>query len=239
MYNSILIKQPSGLGDIFFLQKLVYYLHKNYDCQIVWPVLTQFLYIKDYLKYDYINFVDINSQYDGKTAYIQNQLGIYEYQNHLVIPIQYAEWSFPNISVMEAKYKFFDLGFKDWADYFSFERNLDRENELFYNILKLKDNSKYTLINRKYGSPPDSKNSEYIDITKFSNFIEMDYIDGINLFDWCKVIENANVIHTVDTSINYLIDKLKVNAELYLYSRFNPPNYTHIKNIFSANWIFN
>jgi hypothetical protein len=140
---------------------------------------------------------------------------------------------------MEAKYNFLELDFSDWSDYFTFERNSKRENNLYYNILNLKDDSNYILINRKYGSPPNSVDCTHIDLSKFNEYIELDYIDGINLFDWCKVIENAKEIHTVDTSINYIIDKLSLNSKLELYSRYNPANYIHIQNIFKTKYNFN
>ena len=62
-------------------------------------------------------------------------------------------------------------------------------------------------------------------------------IDGYNPFDWAKVIEKASEISIIDTSFNYLIEKLDLNAEnLYLTSRFTPPNFSHIINLFKKNW---
>lgn len=196
------------------------------------------MWIKDYIKTPFIEFVDVNQEFEGMNAYNHQQLHPYEFDNYLVLPIDNSGIIF-NGSIMEAKYKFLDLDFADWSDYFTFERNLERENELYYKILNLTDNSVYTLINRKYGSPPNSVNCVHIDLTKFNSYVELDYIDGINLFDWCKVIENAKEIHTVDTSINYIIDKLSLNSKLELYSRYNPPNYIHIKNIFKTKYNFN
>jgi hypothetical protein len=58
-------------------------------------------------------------------------------------------------------------------------------------------------------------------------------------FDWAKVIENAKEISIVDTSFNYLIEKLDLKAEkLYLTSRFTPANFSHIINLFKKNWIY-
>ena len=58
-------------------------------------------------------------------------------------------------------------------------------------------------------------------------------------FDWSKVIENAKEISIVDTSFNYLIEKLDLKSQnLYLTSRFTPPNFSHIINLFKKNWIY-
>lgn len=56
--------------------------------------------------------------------------------------------------------------------------------------------------------------------------IEISLIGDKTLFDWCKVIENATEIHTVDTSINYVIETLNLKAvELNIYPRHSD----HIK----------
>ena len=44
-----LIKQPIGIGDVFYLQKFAFILKKNgYD--VVWPLRDDIFWIKDYVK---------------------------------------------------------------------------------------------------------------------------------------------------------------------------------------------
>ena len=215
--NKIIIRQPAGIGDIFFTQKIAHYLHQHYKLDIIWPVIPEFIWIKDYIKNPFLHFVLIDSEFEGKHVLENDVPYIFEYDNFLVIPLQRADWVF-NGSVMDAKYKMVDLDFEDWRDYFIFERNIEKENELYYNILGLNDDSKYCLISKNYGSPPDFRS---VDIQYFGNLniIELSFIDNITLIDWCKVIENATEIHTMDSSINYIIDKLKLKAKnisLYL-----------------------
>ena len=67
--------------------------------------------------------------------------------------------------------------------------------------------------------------------------IEMNLLEGYTVFDWCKVIENANEISIVDTSLNYIIEKLNLKSQKnFLNSRFTPPNFIHIFNLFQNNW---
>ena len=130
-----------------------------------------------------------------------------------------------------------NINFDDWDKYFSFERNIESENSLYYDILNLKDDEKYFLVSNKWGTPP---NTNYKDIF-FDNsmkIVNIDLIEGFTIFDWCKVIENAEGISIVDTAFNYIIDKLNLKTEkLYLTSRFTPANFTHIINLFKKNWI--
>ncbi len=73
-----------------------------------------------------------------------------------------------------------------------------------------------------------------------SIYVEMKYYDGINIFDWCKVIEKAKEIYTIDTSILFIIDKLfqnKIFNHLHLWSR--QLDYIDIDGLFKQTYIKN
>ncbi len=62
------------------------------------------------------------------------------------------------------------------------------------------------------------------------NDMWLQVIDGYSLFDWSSCLENANHIHTVSTSIIYLLEMLDLTAkEVHLYPR--KPIETDFKNI--------
>jgi len=240
MVKKIIIRQPAGIGDIFFTQKIAHTLYEAYNVEIIWPVIPEFIWIKEYIKTPFIKFVNWDEEFEGKNVLINNDVSyIFTLQDYLIIPLQRSDWNYPNTSVMDAKYKLVDLEFNDWDQYFTFERNIEKENQLYYNILGLTDESKYIFVNKQFGSPPDTQICKYIGLEKFFHYIEMKYIDGFTIFDWCKVIENAIEIHTVETSINYIIDKIKPKGKLEMYSKHTPPNYSQVKHLFKSNWNFN
>jgi hypothetical protein len=234
--NQIIIRQPAGLGDIFFTQKIAYFLHEYYKCDIVWPIIKEFSWIKDYLKVPFINFVNEQDNFQDKEALKNDVSYIFEWGNSIIIPLQIADWAFSG-SIMHAKYKLVDLDFNDWVDYFYFTRNTKREDYLFYDVLILSDNEDYIFVNNNFGSPPNSISIKNIEYPKNIRCIEMDFLGFDNLFDWCKVIENAKEIYTVETSICYLIEKLICKTEFVnLYSRNRAPNFDYIKNIFNKKY---
>ena len=47
--KTALLRQPAGLGDIFYLQKAAKILVKN-DYKVIWPLAKVYTYIKDYIK---------------------------------------------------------------------------------------------------------------------------------------------------------------------------------------------
>ena len=48
MSKICLVRQPAGIGDIFFTQKIAkHFIAQGYD--VLWPVIEQFSFIKDYI----------------------------------------------------------------------------------------------------------------------------------------------------------------------------------------------
>jgi hypothetical protein len=235
------IDQPCGLGDIFFCQKLTYLLATN-DNKIIWPVNDNLLYIKNYIRNEYVTFIKLSEtdrfidQFKSNTTDIL----IDEKEENIYLPIKNSNVKLGR-PIMESKYKFINGSTDDWQNYFNIDRNIDRENNLYYDILKLNDDSVYNVVNKKYGTPPITAiKNEVCSNNSFDN-IEIDFIDGINVFDWCKVLENSRNIFTIDTCFMFIIEKLSFkhsNVGLHVWSRHNPADFFDIETIFSKNWNF-
>jgi len=203
-----LIKQPIGIGDVFYLQKFAFILKKNgYD--VVWPLRDDIFWIKDYVKG--INFCKLSDNFPGKEYYYSGEIVIDDGNFLFLSPDGYQA---TGKRIMESKYLLINSTDEDWYDYFKFTRNLEKENDLYYNVLGLKDDSKYVFLNNM--ASVDVRTSNVLDDLKFElPTVNLQIIDGYTLFDWCKVFENALEIHTVHTGINYILDKLNLKAEKY------------------------
>lgn len=234
MINCIL-DQPCGLGDIFFCLKIAYTLKEN-GYNIIWPVNDNLIYIKDYLP-NYINFIKLSDEYSFKEYFNGHNTSTLENSNNeIYIPLRNANFLYGR-PVLQAKYKMLDINYEDWLDFFEFKRDYNRENHLYYDVLKLNDQSVYKLYNRQYGTPPNTVIYNKIQLPLDSIYVEMKYYENINIFDWCKVIENASEIYTIDTSILFIIDKLFQNKSfnnLHLWSR--QPDYIDIDNLFKQKY---
>ncbi len=215
------IKQPGGLGDIFYLQKLTHTLKPEYD--IYWYVVSQYFWVKDYIKG--VNFLDKETE-EMYTPLRNNQMfhNIYQkntpFQNEemLYIPTLFAHDLLPNFKVMNSKYKLVGIDHDDWVDYFKFTRNQEKENKLFYDVLGLKDGEEYCFVTKNIGL--GGTNKLEINYQGKLKVIEMKYTDGFTLLDWCKVVENASEIHIADSSISLVVEKLKLSTDkIFLYTR--------------------
>jgi hypothetical protein len=233
--DSILIKQPAGLGDIFFTQKITHTLAEHYNCRVTWPILDEFIWVKDYLIAPNVDFVPLSSDFKYKEVYEQPISDIIEIEDScLYLPLQHADWQIPG-SVMEAKYKMVNMDFDDWADYFDFNRNEGRERDLF-DLLELTEEN-YIVTNRYFGSGKEGVCTQ-INFNTPLKVVEVDNIPGFTLFDWSYIMQCALQIHTVDTSWCYLFEKLELENGVNMYSRYTPSNWMHIKNLFKSKWVY-
>ena len=227
MSKICLIRQPAGIGDIFFTQKIAKDLiSKGYE--VWWPVIQQFEFIKNYIKVDGLKFVTENENFPHKNIYLEgHSKPIQIADDSIYLPIQHFDRHFPDISVMQAKYKMVNTDSSDCLDYFEFERNLEREQKLIdhYGV----QDKEFVFVNRMFGSPPHSKPCPHMG--EYENSVEMEYLGWDNLFDWIGLLLKAKHIYTVETSILYIISKLGLK-NVTVYSRHASPSFHQVEHIF-------
>jgi len=215
------IRQPAGIGDIFYCLKIAKRILSDGKAkEVIWPVNDVFSYICDYIKYPGLTFTSIKD-YKEEELYKQKIP---------ILEINSADTYYPKLTIMSAKYHMVGLKEDDALDYFEFERNYEREESLFEK-LSLDKSSEYVFVSEIYGSPPTSSRHA-IPVNTNKRIIHNAYYEGVNLFDWCGVLENAYEIHMVDTSFMYLMEKLNCKGNNFnLYSRYVPSNFNVIKHI--------
>lgn len=224
--------QSFGLGDIIFSQALINKISNGIP--ITWGVEEQFIEGLNEA-YPHVNFVDKSTI----PEYIYNIKEEIIIDGMLILPIRFANEIIktPYRNVMRAKYDMYGQDYKIW-DTINFKRNVKKENELFYDVLGLKDNDVFILKNTKYRSNLSGDIKISIKDRK-TNIVEVRQIDRFSLFNWAKVIEKASQIHTVSTSINYIIQLLKYKGKVYIYKRHpEENNHNNYDYIFSGSNIY-
>tara|TARA_B100000925_G_scaffold288422_1_gene269388 strand:- start:1319 stop:2026 length:708 start_codon:yes stop_codon:yes gene_type:complete len=224
-----LIKQPAGIGDIFFCQKIARVMMQN-RYQVIWPLRPDIHWIKDYIKDIY--FPTIDDDFLGKDVY-ERGAGAVINENGAFISTATADMTHNDGKIMSSKYSMLGLDHSDWKDYFKFERNFDKEDDLYYNVLDLKDDSEFVFINNLYNT--DIRDCELLSPENYDlPVVELKIMDGFTLFDWCKVLEKAKSVFTINTSINYLIDVLDTSYEKYVIIAHGEQNKREIDYLFST-----
>lgn len=224
-----LIKQPAGIGDIFFCQKIARVMMQN-RYQVIWPLRPDIHWIKDYIKDIY--FPTTEDDFLGKDIYERGAGAVIE-ENGAFISTATADMTHNDGRIMSSKYSMLGLDHSDWKEYFKFERNFDKEDDLYYNVLGLKDDSEFVFINNLYNT--DIRDSELLSPENYDlPVVELKILEGFTLFDWCKVLERAKSVFTINTSINYLIDVLDTSYEKYVIIAHSEQNKREIDYLFST-----
>jgi hypothetical protein len=197
----ILIDQPAGIGDILFIQKIVKELSSEGH--------EVFLPVKDSLSWmcDYLPTVTVASKCEGLRF-------------DSTLKLDGCERLFPGEKIMKSKYILAGKSPTNYIDYLDITRNFDREEDLFKKIIV---NKPYRLICPWFATPDKNGNGMLhmdIPMSKQINNVVMDIQKGYTLFDWLKVIQNAEEIYTTDSAIMFLIEKYECEAKkLVAYSR--------------------
>jgi hypothetical protein len=210
--KTCIIKQPAGIGDILFCQGIVkHYADNGYH--VVYPLKSNLTYLKDYLTYPNVEFCDIDSNFAYKEHY-SSDVSIFN-DNFVFLNLDTSFRYTPNDGIMPSKYQMIGLDYNMWIEKLSLVRNSEREKWLYYDLLGLKDGEQYILLNNKFGTPPDFRTFPIPDIDTSDRLVNMDFIENTTILDWLLVMERASGIITVDTCIQYLLEKLNTNYDFY------------------------
>ena len=144
-----LIHHPAGIGDIFYLQTVARkYISMGYD--VVWPVRDDLLWLSDYIPD--INFVSENGPFPLKEQYWKQDVVLVSPQFAYLGITRPHLWNIGDNMIMSSKYHVLQMNSDSWREGFTFKRNIDKENDLYYNILGLKDDDKYVYVNSYYNT---------------------------------------------------------------------------------------
>lgn len=218
----VIINQPFGIGDILFLSPLIKQLDVGH---IIWPIVDHYYWIKDYIKLDNLTFTKFSQ-------FIPS-----DYNEYIEVPLQHAHSLVPYAEdCMQAKYMLLKSDPELWRT-LSFHRNVENETKL-KQYLNISENDEFIFINNHFAGPEFNYK---VDINTKTNFkiVYQEYIDGFTLLDWCGVLEQAKEIHTVSTSLFFVIEALKLEkTSLHLYPR-KPldKDLSPIKTLINSKWI--
>jgi hypothetical protein len=208
---TILPLQAFGLGDIIFSMTLVNRIANGNP--IVWGCLPAFVegLNRAYPNVNFVDYTKLGIDYNCKE---HKEIYHAEYGLCAILPIRWADaiLKVGYTHWMRAKYDLYGMDYKDWKECAMWVRDKSKENEL----IAMHVNNAPILINGTFGSDCKLKSP----VPAIKGAINMRVIDKYSLFDWVGVIQKAREIHTVNTSIIYLLDQLELTAkEVHIYPR--------------------
>jgi len=242
MGKTVLIRQPAGIGDIFMCQKIAKVFQEIYEGEVIWPVYKVYDYLKDYMIGN-IHYVEESEDFPYKDIYMSDPYNILQTEDLLYLPLQRADNILgkcfchdSHLAFTHMKYNLVDFSYEDWADYFEFKRNFEREKNLIKK-LNIDITSPYRIINNNFGTPPDWASKRQIEVNDDLSNVYLEIIKDVNMFDWISIFENAIEVHLVESSWLYLLQKMS-KENVFVYSRYpgTDDNFSYIRNCFNPSW---
>lgn len=213
-----------GLGDHIICNGMIRHFCKKYD-NVVLFCYSHYYENVSYMYRDLTNLEIFNfdNEYDI-VNFIQNNPSV---EGSLIkIGFDNLNGCLDKMTFDEAFYHLAGIDFQVRFNEFYFERNLDKENEVFKTLNP--DNEEYIFV-------LDDPNRGYsIDMKKITNnykIIRNDY--RFKMFDYIKLLENAEEIHMMQTGFLDLVNSYKMNKpKIYRHNYVrNYPNSIHSKGI--------
>jgi hypothetical protein len=209
-----IILQAFGIGDVIFAMGVAeHFIKQGYS--VIWPVKPMFV---EGLQIAYPNVCfDSDENYSPELFNIKEDKLV---DGARIIPIRWSDRLVGKESKwwMRTKYDLYGLDYTLWKKYAVYERNHNKEKELFYSVFGLMDGEKFNLINRSFRS--NFTGSINIEPNNEIRNVEISVRAGYSLFDYSLLIERATNIHVVNSAIFYLLELLELRAEsVHIYSR--------------------
>ena len=230
----IILDQPQGIGDILFLQKVAK-TFADRGFRVIHPVWEKIKWVVDYIEpYPGVEYPILGTAFDfcNEFSKLHNQCiekpieTIVKCGDKFVFVPLGSAYRVLESGVMVSKYKIVGMGWGDWTDYVKLVRNPEKEENL---KKSLEISGSYTLVNEHCSGGK-------MTLPAIENAVYLKEIEGYTLFDWLSVIEGAEKIITIDTSLVLLCEIFKIQVPLYMVSRYTPPTFEPIEPLLHLPW---
>lgn len=221
MREIILIKQPGKTGDIIKCLPIAFaYAAKGYE--VYWECPKQY----HHMFHHYIDYVHPTEKYNGPPPItIDMSFGLNTKSAvHKIWMSRRLELD----SFVTLKYELAGVPVSECHN-LNYKRNGSLEDYLFY-YLGLDDCPNYVLIhnNSDYGTP--------ISVVTQKHMVRFTPIRGFSIWDWRRVIENAEEIHCIDSSLANFVDAIKpTKPRLHYYITDRVPMQSD-RTLLQMNW---
>jgi len=217
--------QYFGIGDIIFCQTLANdWIAEGHE--VVWGVQPEWVsdLQRAYPKVQFVDKASLPISYESQSEH--------DSHGYRVIPLRWSVEIMKTsyIDCMKTKYSMFNQHYMRWKEGAMWQRSVERERALF-DKLGLNIGESYVVVNETYQS--DYKGHKTIQHNAGCRTVKMRTIPGFSIFDWALVLERAKEIHTVSTSLFYILEMLDLRQPIHLYPRNTDPRFDHIKYLFT------
>jgi hypothetical protein len=227
--NTIGIIQPGKLGDIIICLPIAKY-YADQGKHVIWPIFNNLIsMLKEVI--DYVTFIPVsNNVYEcveqaKRVLYNYNVTDIFDIAATFpgsTSTIEYVKLGdgLGDIKFDLFKYNKCNVPFDNkWN--LIYNRNIEKENQIINDLVK---HPKYDIVSTKHSRGE-------ISIIFESKYQIIHVNENYNIFHWRKIIEQANCIALVDSSLANFVEQCNIDTKKILIQKPGHPTPT-----FKNNW---
>jgi hypothetical protein len=243
--TKVVVNQTWGLGDILFIERLYAYLTRL-GLRVTAPVQDQYIWIQEHIPY-----VDFRRESEFKMDYERFDFGLQSIggepqEDTIYLPTKFSDQIYRGLSPhdpsasrhwMNDKYRLLGLDPSEWQG-LTLVRNPSREQELMRLVLGGID-GEYDFCNLSYHNMGNLRLSPSVIRHRDGGrpLVEMRKIEGYTMVDWSGVIERAVSVHTVSTSLLYMVHPLhRPGMDFHLYPRLPETGFYTVDDLLPEYW---
>jgi len=215
--KKLLLIQPGAFGDIFLCAPIAkWYFDRGWE--ISWPITKKFLSTISY--FDYVKPIILSDEVLDRSDWLRSDVQkILPYVSQYDKVVNLADRG-PHMTAQLPWEKF------DETKYRLSEVPIEEKRNLVWKRNYEKENSLYSFVNPKKPYTIASLISSHGDRAIVpnhytTNLIEVTQIEGYNIQDWYKLIENSSTIFSVESAVQCFIEGCgdKLNQDKFLLKR--------------------
>lgn len=241
--DKVVVNQTWGLGDILYIERIYAYL-AGLGLRVIAPVQDQYVWIQEHIPY-----VDFRKQSEFAMDYERFDFGPLvadgkTQADTLYLPTRFSDQIhrglMPHDSSasrywMTDKYRVLGLDPSAWLG-LTLVRNRGREEMLKEMVLQDIEGD-YDFCNLSYHNMNNHRLSPSLIRGSGRPMVEMRRIDGYTMVDWSGVIEGARSVHTVSTSVLYMVHPLhRPGVDFHLYPRLPETGFYTVEDFLPGYW---
>jgi len=134
-------------------------------------------------------------------------------------------------------YRMVGMPFNLKWDNFYFERDLNKEKEVYYDKLGLKDKEEYIFIHEDMYNKDENRTIKRKYLDPNVKLINMTDYDDIDILDTSYLIENSKEVHVINSSFRTFIDLMNIkhnSLNYHKYCRSNPAEQVAVRLIWKT-----
>jgi hypothetical protein len=235
MNKKLFIYHQTQLGDHILCYSIIKYYAKQYDEIIVFVRPLSDRHIQN-LKRLYSSLPNVNMQLSSNHEESLNFINSNKDNKYLIFGHEdYRNALAQNNNLLRFDKYFYEkagVPFENKWNEFYFERDLEKEKYIFYDIFKLKDDQSFIFL-QEDPSRIFLINRNYIDF--FSSILESSKFPEVNIFDFLYTIEHAKQVHFINSAFLTFIDIMQIKHDNLFYHKYVRPS-EHEQPHLKLNW---